>query len=134
MERIHDGVTNMVGSITGLGYCWLLVFGLLWSLTPMSLQSGAPDVRTPEPVIYLADNLDEKDSLGWCIDTVGKGFSERLHAHSCKPRGGDVQFDYQETTYRIVSVTFTGKCATFTSPTTAGVTLRLLSCSTESSG
>ena len=50
--------------------------------------AAPPDVKTPTPMIYLADNLDEKDGLEWCIDTVGRGLSDRLHAHSCKPRGG----------------------------------------------
>ena len=55
-----------------------------------SAYAAPPDLQTPAPVVYLADNLDEQDKLGWCIDTVGRGFGERLHAHSCKPRGGDV--------------------------------------------
>ncbi len=49
-----------------------------------------PQLQTSAPVIFLADNLDEQDKLGWCIDTQGRGFSERLHAHSCKPQGGNV--------------------------------------------
>ena len=48
-----------------------------------SIVSGSiPQIRTPLPVIYLEDNLDEKDDLGYCIDTVGSGFAEKLHAHS----------------------------------------------------
>jgi len=69
-----------------------------------------PSVKTPSPVIYLADNLDEKDELGWCIDTIGRGFAERLHAHSCKPQGGDVQFSYSEKTGQVMSVTFADYC------------------------
>ena len=65
---------------------------------------------TPAPVIYLADNLDEQDKLGWCIDTRGRGFSDRLHAHSCKERGGDVQFLYTKKTGLIKSATFKNKC------------------------
>ena len=53
-----------------------------------------PELQTPEPVIYLADNIDEQDALGWCIDTLGRGWSEQLQTHSCKPQGGDVQFAY----------------------------------------
>ena len=53
-------------------------------------EAAPPELQTPAPVIYLADNLDEQDKLGWCIDTVGQGLSDRLHAHSCKPHGGDV--------------------------------------------
>ena len=72
--------------------------------------ADAPAVKTPAPVIYLADNLDEKDNLGWCIDTQGRGFSDRLHAHSCKPRGGDVQFSFNEETGQIMSVAFEDFC------------------------
>ena len=70
----------------------------------------APDLKTPSPVIYLADNLNEKDNLGWCIDTLGRGFAERLQAHSCKPRGGDVQFRFDHQTGQIRSVAFTEFC------------------------
>ena len=69
-------------------------------------------VKTPAPVIYLEDNLDEVDGLGWCIDTAGRGYSEFLHAHSCKPQGGDVQFSYDEDSMTLRSVAFAGKCAT----------------------
>lgn len=81
---------------------------LLLGVTPLHAQPAA--VQTPAPVIYLADNLDEKDNLGWCIDTVGRGYAETLHAHSCKPRGGDVQFGYNADSKHIYSVEFTGKC------------------------
>ena len=97
-------------------------------------QSGAPDLKTPAPVIYLADNLDEQDKLGYCIDTVGRGFGERLHAHSCKPRGGDVQFTHDPDARRIMSATFAGKCAELLAPAAPGVTLGLLDCAGDSSG
>lgn len=67
-------------------------------------------VRTPAPVIHLKDNLDEADGLGWCIDTVGRGFAKHLHAHSCKPRGGDVQFAFEQGSGLIRSVAFPDKC------------------------
>ena len=98
----------------------------------MAAYSAPPDLKTPTPVVYLADNLDEQDNLGFCIDTVGRGFAERLHAHSCKPRGGDVQFDYDQS--RIVSATYAGKCATLQAPAAAGVSLGLLDCSEASAG
>ena len=101
-------------------------------LFPLAATADSPDLKTPEPVIYLADNLDEKDRLGWCIDTVGRGFSDRLHAHSCKPRGGDVQFYYNENTRQIVSVTYSEKCATLAQPAAAGISLGLLDCSPAS--
>lgn len=57
-------------------------------LSGMQTASAAPpDLKTPAPVIFLADNLDENQNLGFCIDTVGRGLSDRLHAHSCKPQG-----------------------------------------------
>lgn len=105
---------------------------LLLLLIPMAAHAAPPDLKTPAPVIYLADNLDEKDKLGWCIDTVGRGFGERLHAHSCKPRGGDVQFRYDKDARRIASATYAGKCATLTAPPAAGVSLGLVDCSKDS--
>lgn len=74
----------------------------------------APGLRTPAPVIYLADNLDEEDQLGWCIDTLGRGFAETLQAHSCKPQGGDVQFRYEPESGLIRSVAFPEYCAEHT--------------------
>lgn len=70
----------------------------------------APELITPAPVIYLADNLDEADQLGWCIDTLGRGFAETLQAHSCKPQGGDVQFGYEPESGLIRSVAFPEYC------------------------
>ncbi len=126
-----DGVSNL-GKI--LGKSVLLVAFLLGFLFSLSIQAAPPWLKTPAPVIYLADNLDEKDRLGWCIDTVGRGFSDRLHAHSCKPRGGDVQFRYNESKRKIESVTYSGKCATLSSSAAVGVSLGLMDCSTASSG
>ena len=101
---------------------------------PTWAQAAPPALQTPAPVIYLADNLDEQDRLGYCIDTVGRGFGERLHAHSCKPRGGDVQFAYDVAARRIASATFAGKCATLTAPAAPGVSLGLVDCSKDSAG
>ena len=107
----------------------LLLLGL-----PAAAYAAPPDLKTPAPVIYLADNLDEQDRLGWCIDTVGRGYGERLHAHSCKPRGGDVQFRYDEAARRIASATFQGKCAALLKPAAGGVTLGLLDCAKDAKG
>ncbi|MFD0980078.1 ricin-type beta-trefoil lectin domain protein [Tropicimonas aquimaris] len=71
----------------------------------------APNLRTPAPVIHLAENLDEKDGLGWCLDTLGRGFSTSLQVHSCKPQGGDVQFSFEPETGAIRSVAFPDHCA-----------------------
>ena len=90
-----------------------------------------PQLQTSAPVIFLADNLDEQDKLGWCIDTQGRGFSERLHAHSCKPQGGDVQFLYDAGSSQIKSATFSGKCATLDVAPKAGIKFGLLDCKTD---
>ena len=36
---------------------------------PKLALDNAPIIQTPAPIIYLNDNLDEKDKLGWCFDT-----------------------------------------------------------------
>ncbi len=113
-------------------FLWLAGF-LLLAIVPTSLYAGPPELQTPAPVIYLADNLDEQDKLGWCIDTVGRGFGDRLHAHSCKPFGGDVQFLFNKSTGQIRSATFDGKCATLLAAPAAGVKFGLLDCSAASS-
>ena len=121
---------GLAAAATAVMVSGLAVFLLL--LIPMTAYSAPPDLQTPSPVIYLADNLDEKDRLGWCIDTVGRGFGEKLHAHSCKPRGGDVQFRYDSEARRIASATYDDKCATLTAPVAAGVSLGLVDCAKDS--
>ena len=71
-------------------------------------NSNPPTIQSPEPIIYLADNLDEQDKLGYCIDTDGKDFSDSLQVHSCKPKGDDVLFYYNEETQQISSATYPG--------------------------
>jgi hypothetical protein len=90
--------------------------------------AAPPELKTPAPVIYLADNLDEKDKLGWCIDTLGRGWSDRLQAHSCKPYGGDVQFRFDRTSRQLKSVEFNGKCAELVDATSKTVAFGLLDC------
>ena len=41
-------------------------------------ELNTPIIQSPTPLIHLADNLDEQDQLGWCIDTQGNGFNENL--------------------------------------------------------
>lgn len=98
-----------------------------------SASAGPPDIKTEGAMIYLADNLDEADNLGWCIDTIGRGFGETLHAHSCKPQGGDVQFSYDVQSRQIRSVTFSGKCMTLMNPGHQSVPFGLLDCVAENS-
>lgn len=88
----------------------------------------APTLQTPAPVIYLADNLDEDFALGWCIDTLGRGFSEQIQAHSCKPQGGDVQFSFNSESGQIRSVEFAGKCMTLSAPENEAVPFGLKDC------
>jgi len=110
----------------------VLVSGLTMAWITGSATAEPAKIQTPSPVIYLADNLDEQDKLGWCIDTVGRGFSERLHAHSCKPQGGDVQFKYDASSNQIMSVAFEGKCAEMLAAPKEGVKLGLLDCKSGS--
>jgi len=123
------------------GKCMLLGVGniTIWIVTlliPLLVTSpahaAAPKLQTPGPVIFLADNVDEKDQLGWCIDTLGRGWSEQLQTHSCKPQGGDVQFSYNEETRQIESVEFPGKCATLHDAAVEGGSFDLLDCSPTS--
>ena len=107
-------------------FVFVFLFPLAGWATPA--QAMPPDLRTPSPVIYLADNLDEEDKLGWCVDTVGRGLSDRLHAHSCKPRGGDVQFKFDAASGRIRSATFDNLCAEILGDAKAGAKLGLLTC------
>ena len=104
---------------------WLL-------LVTMSAIAAPPALQTPEPVIYLADNIDEREALGWCIDTLGRGWSEQFRPQSCKPQGGDVQFAYDGEARQIVSVEFPGKCATLHEEAAVGVSFDLLDCDTTS--
>lgn len=101
---------------------------VLLVLIPLSALAAPPQVQTPSPVIYLADNLDEKDNLGWCIDTLGRGFAEKLQAHSCKPQGGDVQFSFDADTGRIASVPFEGKCMSLNAAKDPNVPFGLVDC------
>ena len=87
-------------------------------------------IQTPSPVIFLADNLDEADGLGWCIDTMGRGYGENLHTHSCKPRGGDVQFSYDADSGQIASVPFEEKCMELIAPD-AKIAFGLRDCSAD---
>ena len=87
--------------------------------TPVSPAANTPIIQTNPPFIILNNNLDEKDKLGWCIDTKGRGFTEELHAHSCKPTNkdasfvfdDDVLFRYDKASGQIRSATYANKCA-----------------------
>jgi len=106
---------------------------LLISILPISANALPPELQTAAPVIYLADNLDERNNLGWCIDTIGRGFGTTLQAHSCKPEGGDVQYYYDGESKRIMSSAFEGKCMDWSDPTNQNVPFGLLDCTSEMS-
>lgn len=107
---------------------------LLAALTAGETAAEPPDLRTPAPVIHLEDNLGEVDRLGWCIDTVGRGYGEDLHAHSCKPQGGDVQFALDPETGQIRSAAFDGKCMDLVRPGDGKVPLGLRDCDAAAAG
>lgn len=94
---------------------------------PKLASDNAPIIQTPPPIIFLNDNLDEKDKLGWCIDTKGRDLTEQLHAHSCKPAGHDVLFSYDDVSGQIRSATYETKCAEILSAD-AEVPFGLLDC------
>lgn len=97
------------------------------TLPQMSL-ADAPNIQTVGPVIHLADNLDEDAMLGWCIDTEGRGLSDQLHAHSCKPTGDDVLFTYAADSGMIASATYDGKCMAYNAPDNAENPFGLVDC------
>ena len=51
-----------------------------------------------------------------------------MHAHSCKPRGGDVQFKYGYDENRIQSATFERKCVGVIDKIKDGCRLGLFDC------
>lgn len=108
-------------------YATVLATGLGLAFVTLPF-AGLAEPEPGAPVIYLADNLDEADGLGWCIDTLGRGFAESLQAHSCKPQGGDTQFDYDRATLQIRSVPFADKCMTYAAPDNGAVPFALLDC------
>ena len=96
------------------------------------VHSNAPNIQSPDPIIYLADNLDEKDNLGYCIDTDGRGFSDSLQVHSCKPNGDDVLFYYDEETQQICSATYPGFVAEMAGGPKVDMTIGLVKSEPES--
>lgn len=95
---------------------------------PQALFAEAPTIQTVGPVIHLADNLDEEAMLGWCIDTEGRGLSDQLHAHSCKPTGDDVLFSFDAETGMIKSATYADKCMAYNAPDNAENPFGLVDC------
>lgn len=106
-----------------------------------NVMAEAPEVKATAPIIYLADNLDEADKLGWCIDTVGRNFNDKLHSHSCKPysgddtdpNGNDIKFTYNAETGQIASHTFENKCMDLNDAENEAVPFGLVDCSDSES-
>lgn len=67
-----------------------LVAAIASLILPYGALAQSPVIETQGPIIHLADNLGEEAMFGWCIDTEGRGRTDHLHAHSCKPTGEDV--------------------------------------------
>lgn len=121
-----------------------IIFAFLWGCgsneegssstlnEPENTAFNTPIIQTPAPLIHLADNMDEQDQLGWCIDTRGNGFNSDLHIHSCKSTGGDVQFTYNAETLQINSVEFTGFSVEMSNGVAAGMSLSLVETNADS--
>lgn len=97
----------------------ILVTVVVLATTTVFVHASAepPMLKASGPIIYLADNLDEENRLGWCIDTIGPGFSEILHSRACSADDGNVEgrdfsFTYDSAAGRITAVSFDGKCVT----------------------
>lgn len=84
-----------------------------------SVSADAPQVPSDVPFIVLADNLDEPNGYGFCLDTAGRGLSDFVQAHSCKPPAkdgagnptpNDTQFMYDADNMRVESVAYPGVC------------------------
>ena len=91
----------------------------LFVSTPSSAYADAPKVPTATPYIVLSENLDEPNGYGFCLDTYGRGKSDLMQTHSCKPakenqprdyKDNDTRFIYDVDTSRVVSYAFEGFC------------------------
>ncbi len=105
---------------------------LIFAVVPGLAVAEEPVLQNSGPVIYLADNLDEVDSLGYCLDTKDRGQTERIQLHSCKPdtdnpMDRDVLFAINPETGRIEHQEYTGFCIT-TDPDAAETELALVEC------
>ncbi len=102
------------------------------ALGPMAANATPASPLTPSPVIFLSDNLDEPAKRGFCLDTKGRGISDRMHIHTCKTEGGDVQFRFDNEGH-LRSVAFPNLCAEITSTDPATADFLLNTCSNAAS-
>lgn len=122
MPVLTSALTNMSPIRTAV------VAAIAGLILPQGAVADSPNIQTVGPIIHLADNLDEAASLGWCIDTEGRGLSDQLHAHSCKPTGGDVLFSYTADNGRIESATYAGRCMAYNAPDSVENPFGLIAC------
>ncbi|CZF81179.1 Ricin-type beta-trefoil lectin domain protein [Grimontia celer] len=82
-------------------------------------QAEAPTVPNPGPYIVLSQNLDEPNGYGFCIDTLGRGKSDLVQTHTCKPekegvprdyQDNDARFSYDKESGQVKSWAFEGHC------------------------
>ena len=85
----------------------------------VNAAAPTPTPSTPAPFIHLNDNLDEPNGFGFCLDTYGRGQTDILHTHSCKPkeegktwddRDNDIRFSMDSKTGQIASFGFKNLC------------------------
>lgn len=95
-----------------------LMIGLLLSaIAPVFAE--APKVPSDAPYLVLSDNQDEPNGYGFCLDTAGRGKTDLLQSHTCKPARKDkegnavkhdTQFWYDAENKRVESVAYPGLC------------------------
>ena len=83
-------------------------------------QTNKPlNVPSDPPYIVLSANLDEPNGYGFCLDTYGRGQSDLMHTHTCKPSNPDepqesasneTRFVYNVETQQVMSYAYTGFC------------------------
>ena len=92
--------------------------------TPPATQAASSEISTPAvpsnaPYIVLSANLDEPNGYGFCMDTYGRGQTDLMQTHTCKPgkdgaergyEGHDTRFEYNESTQQVMSYPFEGYC------------------------
>ena len=90
---------------------------LLCTITPVF--ADAPKVPSDVPYFVLSDNHDEPNGYGFCLDTAGRGKTDLLQSHTCKPASkdkegkptpNDTQFWYDAENKRVESVAYPGMC------------------------
>jgi len=95
-----------------------ILFSIL-ALCSYSIAADEPNVPSDAPYIVLSENLDEPNGFGFCLDTLSRGKTDLMHAHSCKPakvdraighRDNDTRFYYDQATLQIKSFAFEGFC------------------------